>query len=71
MFSFFGKTVENLQPPEILHREATKRGDRYEKGVCEKDDERYEEEARIVAGVKPGEEVLQGEYLTREQRSNP
>ena len=32
----------------------------------------FEDEARIVAGVKPGEEASeQGEYLTREQRSNP
>jgi predicted transcriptional regulator len=31
-----------------------------------------EDETRFVEAVKPGEEALQeGEYLTREQRSNP
>jgi predicted transcriptional regulator len=31
-----------------------------------------DDETRFVEAVKPGEEALQqGEYLTREQRSNP
>jgi hypothetical protein len=31
----------------------------------------FEDEARIVEAGKRGEEAFQGEYLTREQRSNP
>jgi predicted transcriptional regulator len=62
-------------PPELeakVTQSATRQSRNPAALVQEVASRHFEEETRSVEAVKPGEEALQqGEYLTREQRSNP